>query len=187
MSDDIDSPATGDDGLADPGPATGAEPAGAESGVAEPGVADPTTIARLLRQRAATGPELWLAVEGRSMWPTIRPPARVQLAAAPRPRVGEVWAFVDPGGAIVVHRCDRRTGAGYVFRGDGLRRADPWVPAERVVGRVVAVVDGRGIRAMGDADRVTGLGRLLLARLRSVARRTRNWVRELMTARERHR
>lgn len=114
-------------------------------------------------------------------------PGAVQLAAAARPRTGEVWAFVDAGGAIVVHRCDRRAGAGYLFRGDGLRRADPWVPAERVVARVVAVVDGRGVRPMGGADRVTGLGRLLLARLRSVARRTQKWVRGLMVVHDRRR
>jgi hypothetical protein len=98
-----------------------------------------------------------------------------------------VWAFVDAGGSVVVHRCDRRAGAGYLFRGDGLRQADPWVPLERVVGRVVAVVDRRGVRPMGRADRVIGLGRLLLARLRSVARRTQNWVRGLMAARDRRR
>jgi hypothetical protein len=121
------------------------------------------------------------------MWPTIRPPARVRLAAADRPRRGEVWAAVDATGAIVVHRCERRAGPGYVFRGDGLRRADPWVPADRVVGRVVAVVDGRGHRLMGGADRVTGIGRLLRARLRSVARRTRKWAVGLMAARRRSR
>jgi hypothetical protein len=155
--------------------------------IGSPASSDADAVARLLRQRVTAGPELWLPVEGRSMWPTIHPPARVQLAAAVRPRPGEVWAFVDAGGAIVVHRCDRRAGAGYVFRGDGLHRADPWVPVERIVGRVVAVVDRRGVRPMGDADRVTGLGRLLVARLRSVARRTRKWVRGLMAARRRRR
>ena len=101
--------------------------------IGRPATSDAAAVAGLLRRRVTAGPELWLAVDGRSMWPTIHPPARVQLATAARPRPGEVWAFVDAGGAIVVHRCDRRAGAGYVFRGDGLRRADPWVPAERVV------------------------------------------------------
>ena len=76
------------------------------------------------------------------MWPTIHPPARVRLRGGERPRGGEVWAFVGAGGAIVVHRCERRAGPGYVFRGDGLRRRRPvGAGASGVIGRVVA--DGR--------------------------------------------
>src|SRR3954463_8003088 len=94
------------------------------------GGARPDRVARLLRARLAGGQELWLPVDGRSMWPTIRPPATVRLVGAKGPRRGEVWAFVDDGGAIVVHRCARRVGPGSVFRGDGLPMADPWVPTQ---------------------------------------------------------
>ena len=144
------------------------------------GGAGPDVVARLLRARLDGGQELWLPVDGRSMWPTIRPPARVRLVTRARPRRGEVWAFVDAGAAIVVHRCERRAGPGYVFRGDGLPRADPWVPAGRAVGRVVAVVDPRGQRSLGTADRLVGLGRMAQHRLQVVGRRTHKWVRGLM-------
>ena len=110
------------------------------------------------------------------MWPTIRPPARVRLRGGDRPRRGEVWAFVGAGDAIVVHRCERRAGPGYVFRGDGLAGADPWVPAEHLIGRAVEVDDSLGVRALGTTDRLTGTARNLGTRLR-------NWVRGLMVAR----
>jgi hypothetical protein len=133
-------------------------------------------VARLLRARVADGPTLWLPVDGRSMWPTIRPPAKVRLDGGGRPRRGEVWAFVGAGEAIVVHRCERRSGPGYVFRGDGLARSDPWVPAGHLIGRVVQVEDQRGQHRLGPVDRSCGIGRHLVMR-------TRNWVRGLMVGR----
>jgi hypothetical protein len=148
---------------------------------------EPDVVARLLRHRLAGPRELWLPVNGHSMWPTIQPPARVRLVAAERPRGAEVWAFVGAGGAIVVHRCERRAGPGYVFRGDGLPTADPWVPARRVIGRVADVEDQRGRRPLGTGDRLIGMGRLAQSRLRSVGRRSRKWVRGLISRRRDHR
>jgi hypothetical protein len=110
------------------------------------------------------------------MWPTIRPPARVRLRGGARPRRGEVWAFAGAGDAIVVHRCERRAGPGYVFRGDGLADADPWVPSAHLIGRVVEVDDPRGARALGTADRFTGTGR-------NLGKRLRKWVGGLMVSR----
>jgi len=132
----------------------------------------PDAVARLLRARVVAG-ELWLAVDGRSMWPTIRPPATVLLVASSSPRRGEVWAFVAGDEAIVVHRCERRAGTGHVFRGDAMAGADPWVPVERLVGRVATVVDVRGRRSLGPADRARGMGR-------SAVQRGRKWVGRLM-------
>lgn len=151
----------------------------------EPGASatEPDVVARLLRHRLADTQELWLPVDGHSMWPTIQAPARVRLVAAERPRGAEVWAFVDAGGAIVVHRCERRAGPGYVFRGDGLPTADPWVPVRRVIGRVADVEDRRGRRPLGTGDRLAGMGRLAQSRLRSVGRRSRKWVRGLIARR----
>jgi hypothetical protein len=143
----------------------------------------PDVVARLLRHRLAGGQELWLSVDGRSMWPTIQPPARVRLVAAERPRCAEVWAYVDAGGAIVVHRCERRAGPGHVFKGDGLPGADPWVPMGSVIGRVADVEDQRGRRPLGTGDRLVGMGLLAQSRLRSVGRRSRKWVRGLIARR----
>jgi hypothetical protein len=136
----------------------------------------PDAMARLLRGRVEAGPQLWLPVGGGSMGPTIRPPGNVLLAPGRRPRRGEVWAFVGVDGAIVVHRCERRAGPGYVFRGDGMVVADPWVPSARLIGRVVAVADALGQRRLGAADRRLATGRTLLRRLRRVVRRARKWV-----------
>ena len=107
----------------------------------------------------------------------------MRLVDATAPRRGEVWAYIDGGREIVVHRCQRPAGPGYLFRGDGLPGADPWVPAERVVGRVVTVDDPRGRKSLGAADRAIGSVRIFVRRLRSVARRCRKWVGGLMTAR----
>jgi hypothetical protein len=147
------------------------------------GGAGPDAVARLLRARLHGGQELWLPVDGRSMWPTIRPPARVRLVAAAGPRPGEVWAFVEAGEAIVVHRCERRAGPGYVFRGDGLPGPDPWVPAQRLIGHVVAVEDSRGRRSLGHGDRLLGMGRMIHHRVLAVARKSRKWVGGLMAGR----
>jgi hypothetical protein len=154
-------------------------------GTANPtsGDAGPDVVARLLRARLHAGRDLWLAVEGRSMWPTIRPPARVRLVGAERPRRGEVWAFVDAGEAIVVHRCERRAGPGYVFRGDGLPGPDPWVPALRLVGHVVAVDDPTGRRPLGERDRIVGMGRMVHHRVLAVGRGIRKWASGLMAGR----
>jgi hypothetical protein len=127
--------------------------------------------ARLLRQRL--GGEVWLPVEGDSMRPTIPAPAEVRVVARERPRIGEVWAFVGPGGRVVVHRCERRTAEGYVFHGDGRAPADPVTPPDLLVGRAVAVRDRRGERRLQSVDRVQGLARQAGRRVRRLLRRRR--------------
>lgn len=102
--------------------------------------------ASVLRQRTREG-GIWIDVDGTSMSPTIRPPARVLVVAAERPRPGEIWAFVDDGGAIVVHRFLRRRRSGsLLLRGDGMGADDGFVLATHLVGRVEHVEDARGAR-----------------------------------------
>lgn len=96
--------------------------------------------ARLLRERlGADG--AWIEVTGASMLPTIRPPARVRVAPASTPRLGEVWAFVDDDGELLAHRYLRTVGSRLRFKGDGNPAPDRLVARERLVGVVVEVTD----------------------------------------------
>jgi hypothetical protein len=128
--------------------------------------------ARLLRRWVAEG-ERWLDVDGRSMSPTISPPARVLVVARARPRRGEVWAFVGGDRTVVVHRYVRRAGEGCQFKGDGSESWDPPVAQGRLVGRVVAAADGRGYHRFGALDRLVGSARLTRWRLRRSVHRHR--------------
>lgn len=102
--------------------------------------------ASVLRRRARTN-GLWIDVDGTSMAPTIRPPARVLVVAAEHPRPGEIWAFVDDDGAVVVHRYLRRRRTGsLLLRGDGMHADDGFVVASHLVGRVARIEDVRGTR-----------------------------------------
>ena len=93
---------------------------------------------------------MWLDVSGNSMLPTLRSPAKVLVAGAPSPRRGDVWAFVDHNGSIVVHRYLRRRRDGsLVFRGDGLPHEDWSVRSHQLVGRVLRVEDTQGDRPVG--------------------------------------
>jgi hypothetical protein len=100
------------------------------------------------------------------MRPAILAPAEVRVVARDRPRNGEVWAFVGAGGRVVVHRCEGRTPEGYVFHGDGREPADPVTPPDLLVGRAIAVRDRRGERRLGSLDRVQGIARQVLRRVR---------------------
>jgi hypothetical protein len=135
--------------------------------------------ARLLRQRL--GREVWLRVDGDSMRPTIEPPAEVRVVARDRPRVGEVWAFVGAGGRVVVHRCERRTPAGYVFHGDGRVAADPITAPDLLIGRAVAVRDQRGERPLRAFDRLRGSGCHMVRRAGRFLRRGRRWAGSLIS------
>ncbi|RMH80931.1 MAG: S24 family peptidase [Actinomyces sp.] len=152
-------------------PPTGAPPSGiAGAGIAPAGIgpADVRARAALLRRRAAAG-GLDLPVEGASMGTTIRAGASVHVVAAPRPRRGEVWAALDPGGRLVVHRV-RHLGADVVvLRGDANPVDDPPLPLHLLVGRVVAATGpGRRRRRFGVLARWRGAAVLSL---RGAARR----------------
>jgi hypothetical protein len=109
----------------------------------EPTPRDPTVTARLLRTRAGTEP-LWLPVTGRSMGRSIPGGARVRVTVDGRPpRRGQVWAFCNERGEIVVHR-NRGTGpGGHRFQGDACIRSDSPVASQHLIGRVTAVEPAR--------------------------------------------
>lgn len=103
---------------------------------------EPAVSARLLRRRARTAP-LWLPVRGSSMGWRYPPASRILIVGgSASPRHGEVWAFCDRDGEVVVHRFLARADDHFVFRGDAAPRADAPVPAEWLVGAVQAVDDG---------------------------------------------
>lgn len=144
-----------------PGRPDGREPA---DGSADPphtsGPGPQVQLARLVRAKLEDGP-VWIPVSGASMAPTIVGGGRVEvIASRRRPRRGEVWAFVDPTGTIVVHRYRSADGGRMWFRGDGNPRDDLPVPAEAVIGRVAVVDDANGHRRIGPKDRLRGRVRL---------------------------
>ena len=61
------------------------------------------------------------------------------IAAAKRPRWGEIWAFCDAAGLVEVHRCVGRRKGRTRFWGDGNAEADVLVEDALLVGRVVAI------------------------------------------------
>ncbi len=138
-----------------------------------PNASTAAAAARLLRSRAIEH-DLWIDVTGVSMSPTLEPPARVLIRPAPRPRPGQVWAYVEDGGAIVVHRFLRRQRSGWLlFRGDGMPADDGVVADAHLVGRVVRMEDRDGARPvrvrLGPV--VRSFARAMLDRARSVVGR----------------
>jgi hypothetical protein len=74
---------------------------------------------------------------------------KVLVEPAPSPRRGEVWAFCDDRGEIVVHRCRGRVGELLRFQGDTRVRPDPVVVDEQLIGRVVALDPARSPMTWG--------------------------------------
>jgi hypothetical protein len=143
-----------------------------------PSFADPDGFARLLRARAAEG-ALDVEVSGRSMGATIVGGSKVTIVAGGVPRWGEIWAFVDDSGALVVHRLRARRPGHFSFRGDGNGWRDPDVTGERIVGRVIRIAAPDGSTRIVGLRLGPGLGAVLLARraARSAVRRRRPRVR----------
>ena len=130
----------------------------------------PPAAASLLQRRVALRPT-WLPVMGESMGRTIRGGSDVLVAAAEEPRFGEVWAFCNAAGVLVVHRFARCRQGEYYFQGDA-HWPDPPVPRAWLVGRVLRVRSGGRERSLGGRDRLVGGLRLLLRRnARALARR----------------
>ena len=130
--------------------------------------------AAVLRRRADSA-DLRLPVSGRSMGRRYRPGSLVEVTKFARlPRIGEVWAYVDPGGALVVHRCvwHHRSGA-FRFKGDSERSADPLVPVGLLVGQVVFVHDGARVWVPRRWHAVAPAVRVLAGLL---TRRSRRWL-----------
>jgi hypothetical protein len=132
----------------------------------------PERIASALRLTVSSNP-LWLDASGTSMGRAIRPGSEIQVVAAQRPRRGQVWAFCDDAGTVVIHRCRGRRGGRFVFEGDATGHADRPVAATRLVGRVAAVRHDSRVRRLGRADTVIGALAILLRRAQRRVRRAR--------------
>jgi hypothetical protein len=131
--------------------------------------------ARLLRRAASQAP-LWIVAHGSSMGRTIPSGSSVLVVQSSMPRRGEVWAFCDSSGTVVVHRYQRRAGADHVFQGDTHAVVDAPVGDAQLIGRVSAVRrDGR-VRTLGWTDRVLDecrrVRRSIAARIARARRRT---------------
>ena len=104
----------------------------------------------LLRGVAEKGASLRTTVRGSSMTPFIRDEDVVTISPmnGRLPRVGEVVAFVHPGGErLAIHRVIACTDRGWAIRGDNCPRPDGVVGLESILGRVVDVErDGRRVR-----------------------------------------
>jgi hypothetical protein len=128
---------------------------------------DPDLTARLLREKL-TEQALWLDVYGGSMGQSIRGGTRVRVSASAAPRRGEVWAFCNDRGEIVVHRARGAAPGGFRFQGDTCVRADAPVPADRLIGRAIAIDPHRRAwrwgPAAGAVQRVPRLAVAWLAR-----------------------
>jgi phage repressor protein C with HTH and peptisase S24 domain len=132
---------------------------------------DPFVTARLMRTRAEAAP-FWLDVSGTSMGWSIPSGTRVRVDATASPRRGEVWAFCNDTGDIVVHRFRRATGGGLRFQGDARVRADDSVEDAQLIGRVVELAPPRAPRRWGPlAGAVQRVPRVAIARTVRVARR----------------
>lgn len=126
--------------------------------------------AGLLRRRVALRPT-WLPVAGESMGRTIRAGSKVLVIASAEPRFGEIWAFCNAQGVLVVHRFARCRGGAYYFQGDA-HWPDPPVTREQLVGRVLRVRHRGRERRLGPMERLAGGVRLRLRRsTRALARR----------------
>jgi ribosomal protein S18 acetylase RimI-like enzyme len=104
----------------------------------------------LLRGLIERGLPLRTPVRGFSMRPFVRDGDVLTIAplAGRSPEIGEVIAFVQPEtGRLAIHRVVSRTPAGWILRGDNCSESDGLVPADHLLGRVVAVErNGRNVR-----------------------------------------
>jgi hypothetical protein len=92
--------------------------------------------------------------------------SEVLVVAGDRPRRGEVCAFVNDDGDVVVHRFLREVNGRMWFRGDSNASPDRAVAPELLIGRVGAVRDRRGERRFGHAQRWRARAELDLLGLR---------------------
>lgn len=114
---------------------------------------DPASTARLLRRRLEAGP-IELPVNGSSMRGVIESGSTVVVEAAPAPRRGEIWVFMNDDAVIVVHRVREVDGMSVTGRGSGNPLDDVPVPLDHAVGRVLALTTPSGTtKRFGIVDR----------------------------------
>jgi signal peptidase I len=125
-----------------------------------------------LRDLAREGP-VAVTVRGASMAPLLADGDRVEVAPALLYWPGDVVAFRDDQGRLIVHRLlGYRSQGGRIAgltRGDAATGLDAPIPLDRLLGRVVAV-DGRPARQAGLVSPVLR-ARAVLALLRLAVRR----------------
>jgi hypothetical protein len=88
---------------------------------------------------------------------TIPPGSTVHVVPSAQPRRGQLWAYCDDAGTVVVHRYEYGADAGHVLRGDALRQFDAPVGDERIIGRVIAVRRGDRAPRVGSGFAVRGV------------------------------
>ncbi len=141
---------------------------------------DAAAKADLLRRAAATTP-LWITGQGRSMGWTIPTGAEVLVAASTSPRRGQLWAYADEAGQLIVHRYRRRGRDGHVLQGDTCVRPDRPVRDGQLIGRVDQVRRRGRTRSVGWSDPILGasqrIPRQIIGRTVRAARRLRRRTR----------
>lgn len=100
--------------------------------------------AQLLREWIEAGEQAWLPVIGDSMAPFLPRGSKVLVSqTAPHwIRCGDLVVYEDEGRMIchrVLRRRPQKFSHAFLTKGDGWRMTDPWVCAEQVMGKVVAM------------------------------------------------
>lgn len=136
----------------------------------------PRVPTRHLRALAKRG-ELELTVRGESMVPSLEPGDRIRIAWRRVLLPGDVIAFENSDGRVLVHRVlgprPSRGSLAWMTRADATGQVDPPVPVDRVIGRVVAINEVKSAARISLPDRFSSLA-LYSRRLgRALARRFR--------------
>ena len=119
------------------------------------------TAYSLLREELARGNPITVSIGTSSMSPSIRPGDSVLVAPATPEglRRGDL-VLIDNGEAFIVHRLlamKRGNGTGLALtRGDGVRRFDEPVPADRIVGKVLKIHRANGVTDLSSPARRCG-------------------------------
>jgi signal peptidase I len=97
----------------------------------------------IVQQWRQSGRNDWIAVEGYSMWPFLRPGDAVRVSAEhPLPRPGDVIVFLRQT-TLIVHRVQAIHPGQWQTQGDNQCDPDPPVAPEMVLGLVTAVRTNR--------------------------------------------
>jgi len=135
---------------------------------------DPAATARLLRRRVETG-SIELRVSGSSMSGVIESGSTVVVEAGPVPRPGEIWAFANDEGVIVVHWVRHVDEFHVIGRGTGNQFDDGPVPIENAVGRVRRLTRPDGShKQFGIIDRLAAQARFKMRQMAVRLRRGRH-------------
>jgi len=143
---------------------------------------------QLLREWIDAGEPAWLPLSGESMVPFLPSGSRVLVSqtAAEQISFGNLLLY-EAEGTIICHRVlrRRREGRSYAFlaKGDGWRKTDPWISADQVIGKVIAIHrNGRLLRLDTPLRRLQAVTAAALSLIvtgsLAASRRTKELVRE---------